>query len=165
MNWKDVGKAVGKFAPLLGTALGVPGAGAIGSLIASAFGVENNPDQIMAALSGDPDAAMKLQAIQNSHTERLEELALQTLTVELADKANARDTHKHNHMPAIICIALTVMVSAGAWMLFNLDIPEANMEISYLLFGTMLAKWGDSISFWVGTTRSSAEKDRRNPER
>jgi len=165
MNWKDVGKAVGKFAPLLGGALGGPGGAAIGSLVASSFGVENDPDKIAAAIGGDPDAAVKLLAIQNGHEERLQELALQTLAVELADKANAREAHKHNHMPALICIALTFMVSAGAWMLFNLNIPDSNMEISYLLFGTMLAKWGDSIAYWVGTTRSSAEKDRRNPER
>lgn len=26
---------------------------------------------------------------------------------------------------------------------------------------TLPAKWGDSIAYWVGTTRSSANKDRR----
>ena len=61
-------------------------------------------------------------------------------------------------MPAVICVALTFLVGAGAYLLFSVVIPEGNKEIAYLLFGTLLAKWGDSIAYWVGTTRSSAEK-------
>jgi len=54
-----------------------------------------------------------------------------------------------------------VLVGLGAYALFKFNIPEENSEIAYLLFGTLLAKWGDSIAYWIGTTRSSAEKDRR----
>jgi hypothetical protein len=61
-------------------------------------------------------------------------------------------------MPMIICIALTGMVAGGAYMLFTMDIPVDNKNIANLLFGTLLAKWGDSIAYWVGTTRSSSEK-------
>jgi CDP-diglyceride synthetase len=50
------------------------------------------------------------------------------------------------------------MVAAGAWMLFNQSIPEDNREFAYMLYGALIAKWGDSIAYFVGTTRSSAEK-------
>lgn len=160
MDWKKVGKTVGKFAPMLGTVLGGPGGGAVGALVASALGVDNDPDAIEQAVKNDPGAAVKLREVELQHKERLELIAFKTLSKELGDKANAREAHKHNPMPAIICVSLTVMVAIGAWMLFTLNIPEANKQISYLLFGTVLAKWGDSIAYWVGTTRSSAEKDR-----
>ena len=39
MDWSDVGGEVAKYAPLLGTALGGPAGGAIGALVAKAFGV------------------------------------------------------------------------------------------------------------------------------
>ena len=160
MNWKKVGKTVGKIAPMLGTALGGPGGGAIGALVASALNVANDPDSIEEAVKNDPDAAVKLREVELQHKERLELIAFKTLSKELGDKANARDAHKHNPMPAIICVGLTVMIAFSSWMLFTLNIPGANKEIAYLLFGTVIAKWGDSIAYWVGTTRSSAEKDR-----
>jgi len=160
MDWQKLGRTVGKFAPMLGTVLGGPGGGAMGALVASALGVENNPDSIAKAVENDPEAAIKLRQVELHHKEQLELIAFKTLSKELGDKADAREAHKHNPMPAIICVSLTLMVAIGAWMLFTVDIPEANKQISYLLFGTVLAKWGDSIAYWVGTTRSSAEKDR-----
>ena len=107
-----------------------------------------------------PDAAIKLKEIELAHRTRLEELLVEQAKSEIADTQHARASHRHSPMPAIICVALTFLVGAGAYLLFTVDIPDANREIAYLLFGTLLAKWGDSIAFWVGTTRSSAEKTR-----
>lgn len=159
MNWQEVGQTIGKFAPLLGGVVGGPGGAAIGALVASTLGVENEPEAISLAIKNNPQAAVNLKELQLTHKERLEELALHKLTVELGDKANARESHKHSVVPALIVGALTLMVAAGAYLLFVVDIPDSNKEICYLLFGTALAKWGDSIAYWVGTTRSSANKD------
>lgn len=160
MDWKKVGRTVGKIAPMLGTALGGPGGAVVGAIVASALGVDNSPDSIEQAVKNDPNAAVKLREVELQHKERLELIAFKTLSTELSDKANARQTHKHNPMPAFICIGLTLMIAFSAFMLFKLNIPAANKDIAYLLFGTVIAKWGDSIAYWVGTTRSSAEKDR-----
>jgi len=54
MNWKDVGKLVGTYAPLLGSLLPIPGAGMAGTLIAKALGCDNSPEAIKAAISTDP---------------------------------------------------------------------------------------------------------------
>jgi len=78
------------------------------------------------------------------------------------DKQNARAVHSISKMPAIICLVMTILVAVGAYLLFTIPVPEQNASTAYLLFGTVLAKWGDSVAYWVGTTRSSAEKDRRN---
>ena len=161
MNFKKIGKTIGKIAPLLGTALGGPGGAVVGSMVSAALGVDDNPSAIAKALSTDPQAAVKLQELQNKNEEKLHEIALGKLQAELSDKASARENHKHSLMPAIICVALTFMVAIGAYLLFTITIPAGNKEISYLLFGSLLTKWGDSIAYWVGTTRSSAEKDKR----
>jgi hypothetical protein len=160
MSWKKIGKIVGKAAPLLGTALGGPAGATVGTLIAGALGVEDTPRAVEQAVKNDPDALLKLKQFELENEQDIREHAFKVLDVELKDKQSARDSHKHNHMPAIIAVALTFLVGGGAYLLFTVHIPEANQEIAYLLFGTLLAKWGDSIAYWVGTTRSSQEKTR-----
>ena len=159
-RWKEAASLVGKFAPLLGSAFG-PGGSAIGAIVASALGVANEPDAIAKAIAADPDAAVKLREAELRNQEKLEQIGLDTFKAEQEGRANARQSHKHNPMPAIICTALTLIVGGGAYMLFTATIPDGNKEIAYLLFGTIFAKWGDSIAYWVGTTRGSAEKSRR----
>jgi hypothetical protein len=158
MNWSDISQMVGKAAPLMGTILGGPGGGAVGSMVASVLGVENDPKAVSEAIKNDPDAYVKIKKFEYDNEQQIREMVFKTLDAELKDKQNARDSHKHNPMPMIICISLTLMTSAGAYGLFQLQIPPENQNIANLLFGTLLAKWGDSIAYWVGTTRASADK-------
>lgn len=158
MNWSDIKEQLGKFAPLIGTAVGGPAGAAIGSLVASGLGVENTPEAVSQAISQDPNAAIKLKQIETDNEQHLREHAFNILNAELKDKQNARENNKHSVMPAVICCALTIMVLLGGYAIFMTEIPEANKTLANLLFGALLAKWGDSIAYWVGTTRSSAEK-------
>lgn len=160
MDWKDVGKALGKVSPLIGSVLGGPAGGAVGTLVASALGVEDDPKSVSQAIKKDPQAAEKIRKLELEAEADIRRFHLNTLEIELKDVQDARKNHQHSKMPAIICVAITIMVACGACLLFTIDIPEDNQEIAYLLFGTLLAKWGDSIAYWVGTTRSSAEKTR-----
>lgn len=160
MNWKKLGNIVGQAAPLVGAALGGPAGGAIGALLAGSLGVEESPQAIEKAIRNNPEALTKLKQFELENEQHLRDHAFKVLNTELKDKQSAREHHKHNPMPAIICIAITLLVAGGAYMLFTMDIPDSNEEIAYLLFGTLLAKWGDTIAYWVGTTRSSQEKTR-----
>lgn len=160
MDWSDVAEAVGKAAPLVGSALGGPAGASIGAMVASALDVDATPGAVAAAIKSDPQAAVKIKEMEVRDAQHLREHILKTLDAELKDKQDARQRHRHTPMPAIICIALTLLVGMGAYLLFTIDIPDDNQEIAYLLFGSVLAKWGDSIAYWVGTTRSSAEKSK-----
>jgi len=92
MDWKDVGKAIAKYAPALGTALGGPAGGAVGtlaSMVAGAFGLKPDakPDQVMAAIEKDPQAAVKLKEIEtNAKTE------MHRLNVQLAIQQSQQET-------------------------------------------------------------------------
>jgi len=79
MNWKELGRTVASFAPLLGKLLPIPGAGIVGDLIASAFGTSNTPDAIHAAIKADPEAATKLAKIEADNRALLQQ---QLLTAE-----------------------------------------------------------------------------------
>jgi hypothetical protein len=131
--------------------------------VADATGNEvNTQDDLQKAVeSATPEMMLKITQANNQFKIRMRELDNEILSSELGDLANARDKHQHHHMPAIICVALTIMVAVGAYFLFTKVIPEANTTLANLLFGATLAKWGDSIAYWVGTTRSSANKDRK----
>jgi len=160
MNWKDIQSVVGKAAPFIGTALGGPAGGAMGSMLANVLGVEPTPQAISEELRNNPEALIKLKQFELENEQQIREMAFKTLDVELKDKQSARDAHKESRMPAAICVALTAMVLLGGYAIFATEIPTANETLANLLFGALIAKWGDSIAYWVGTTRSSSDKSK-----
>ena len=93
MGWSDVGGEVAKYAPLLGTALGGPAGGAIGALVAKAFGVSEDPDAVLSAVKADPLAAVKLAQVE-ADTMRVKGDTLQAML-------NAERTSQHTTRPKI----------------------------------------------------------------
>jgi len=160
MNWKDIQSVVGKAAPFIGTALGGPAGGAMGSMLANVLGVEPSPQAISEELRNNPEALIKLKQFELENEQQIREMAFKTLDVELKDKQSAREAHKESIMPSVICVALTAMVLLGGYAIFMTEIPSANETLANLLFGALIAKWGDSIAYWVGTTRSSSDKSK-----
>ena len=160
MNWKDIQSVVGKAAPFIGTALGGPAGGAMGSMLANVLGVEPTPQAISEELRNNPEALIKLKQFELENEQQIREMAFKTLDVELKDKQSAREAHKESIMPSVICVALTAMVLLGGYAIFATEIPTANETLANLLFGALIAKWGDSIAYWVGTTRSSSDKSK-----
>ncbi len=161
MSWKKIGASIGKVAPYLGAALGGPGGAAIGEMLSKALGVDNTPDAVAAAVKADPQAALKLREFELQNKQSIRDHTFRVLDAELKDVQNARAENKHSSMPAIICVALTILIAVLVFVMFGEAIPNENQEILYMLLGTIVAKWADSIAYWIGTTRSSAEKDRR----
>lgn len=161
MSWSDIGKTIAEYAPLLGGVVGGPAGAGIGSLIASAFGVEDKPDAILKAIKADPEAAIKLRKIELDNKEALERISLEILQSELADKQNARANHKHSSMPAILSCALSLTVAGIIYLLFFLEPPEGSEDVLFMLLGVVVKEWGGSMQFWFGTTRSSAEKSKQ----
>ncbi|MBL1319609.1 MAG: hypothetical protein JKY80_02010 [Mariprofundaceae bacterium] len=98
MQWKDVGKLVGQYAPLLGDLLPIPYAGVAGKLIASAFSVENTPDAIHNAIKSDPDAAIKLAKLELDNKALLQKqmLAAETGRIQSINKT-MQDESKSEH--------------------------------------------------------------------
>ena len=87
-------------------------------------------------------------------------MALEQTKAELADKANARAMHQHSPMPMVVTMLLTAIFGGALWAVLFSEIPGANSDVAYAMLGQLSALWGASITYWVGTTRSSAEKTR-----
>lgn len=157
MNWSSIKEAVAKAAPIAGTLLGGPAGAAVGGLISSALGVEAKPEAVMAAL-GNPDNLLKLKELESNERQHLLSMQLQTLQAELGDTQNARATHVNSKMPAIVTGALTALCGGLLYALLFVDVPTDNREILIQSLGNVFGFWGASLAYWVGTTRSSAEK-------
>lgn len=88
LTWKDVAGVVGKSAPILGSLLGGPAGGLVGTMIASALGTGASPDEISQALIASPDAAVKLKQIEATRQVELQGLVVQAAANQLtADTA------------------------------------------------------------------------------
>ena len=157
MNWSSVKEAVAKVAPIAGTLLGGPAGAAVGGLISSALGVEAKPEEVMEAL-GNPDNLLKLKELESNERQHLLSMQLQTLQAELADVQNARAEHKQSMMPAVVTVMMTLICAGLLYSVMTIEMGENNKELAFTLFGTCFALWGSCVNYWVGTTRSSAEK-------
>lgn len=162
MDWKQVGNAVISVgAPLLGGALFGPAGAAVGSIIAGKFGVspDATPDQVLTAIKGDPDAALKLMEIETTHAERLQELENERLRIETADVQSARNVHQHHWMPSAITMVMCAMFGAIVGALFIWAIPGENKDIVVYMAGQVSGILTSCVTYWVGSTRASANKD------
>jgi uncharacterized membrane protein len=161
MGWSELGKKVAEFAPLLGSVVGGPAGGAIGSVVASAFGVEDKPEEIMRAVKNDPEAAVKLRKIELDNKTELERIKMEDAKAVIADKQNARANHKHSNMPAILSGVLSLVIVGIIYLLFYTPVPNDSKDVLFVILGAVMKEWGGAMQYWFGTTRSSANKDIR----
>jgi len=95
VNWDSVKDKVGKFAPVLGLALGGPAGGTVGKLLGSVLGTDDNPDNISAALDSADDATKaRILELQENNRHELETMVLQKEIEEV--KAGSQDISSVN---------------------------------------------------------------------
>ena len=105
-----------------------------------------------------PEQKIKLTNYNNTFKVDMKRLGLELDTAELSDSQHAREHNKHSKMPALIVSVLTIMVFVLTVLLVFHAVPDSNEAVFYMLIGQIVAAWMASIAYWVGTTRSSAQK-------
>lgn len=169
MEWKDVGKTVASIAPILGTVLGGPVgliAGAAGSLIANALGVESDPSAVQAAVAADPEAIVKLKQIEADHQNRLLDWQTQQIQADLENVKSAREREVKMAQagagvaswlpPALI----STIVSVGFFVVLYkyLQAPNDMGAGALLLLGTLAAAFSAVVNYYLGSSLGSAQK-------
>ena len=61
-------------------------------------------------------------------------------------------------MPAVLSVGLTLFVIGIVFALFYAEPPEGAREVLFMLLGIVVKEWANSMHYWYGTTRSSADK-------
>ncbi|SFF16994.1 hypothetical protein [Methylobacterium sp. yr596] len=166
MDWSSLGGQLAQIGlPALGTLLGGPLGGTVGAVvgkgIAAALGVAPTPEAVSTAVAADPSgSAVKLAEIE-AETKRQD--------AYLADMANARamqlglvQTHSWvSNMPAVV----TLLIFA-AWIVLTValyfvqsEIPERVYQLLSQAYGASNLALGTAIAFWLGSSRSSQQKD------
>ena len=159
MNWSDLGKKIIDLSPEIGLALSGPGGAAIGAILASQFGSGKEPEAVSAAISADPEAAVKLQQIKAEHDGLIASLARDKYLAALQDVQDARKQHADHWMPSVLTVTLTVMVSAIMTALIYVQVPDSNKDVVYLIVGQIIGAFASSISYWIGSSRGSVIKN------
>jgi len=159
MNWEKVGKAVADAAPILGGLLGGPAGSAAGVLIASTLGTSPTPEAVLERIQSDPSVLLQIKQLESDERQHIRELQIQTLQVELADTQDARKNHATHWMPSALTIGLTLMVCAMVYAIVFTEIPASNKDMAVYIFGVVTGAWTTAVSYWLGTSRSSATKD------
>lgn len=108
--------------------------------------------------AANPNQLLEIQQANQSFKLRMAELSNELTVTELGDVQDARNQHKHSIVPAVLVFMLTAMVAVGMYMLFVVEMPAANRDIGNMAFGQIFMAWLGALTFWNGTTRSSANK-------
>lgn len=174
MTWDDIGKTIGKVAPMLGTLLAPVTGGAsvaVGALLASALGVENEPEAIATALKNDPDAFIKIKELEFKEADslRAQVLALAKLEQDKYNKAHETYQTKHDMADKIALqiinrnlpiIAVLVIMNVGIVHLFkdNATLIAIASNVIGISIGNLFAERQAIVNFFFGSSLGSKQK-------
>lgn len=168
-DWRKVADFIGKAAPVLGTVVGGPigtAAGGVVSALCGLFGADPaDPGDLLAKMTADSDAYLKLKEFELAHKTELEKIALERDRLHFQDIADARgremEIAKVTGKRDIFQYGLAAVVIFGfigciAAVLFAGTKVET--AIAGTLIGYISAKADQIIVYFFGSSKGSAEK-------
>jgi len=164
--WSDVAAAVGEAAPVVGGLLGGPAGSAAGRLVASALGVEDDPDAVRRALAKDPEALAKIQALEQEHVRELRRMTLEAESTRLAQvnrtiraEVTSEDAYVRRWRPTFgYAVALAWTVQMGGLTYAVVMTPEFAAEILNAITN-MSVIWGVALSvLGINVAKRSQDK-------
>lgn len=161
-DWKAAVKTV---APVLGTALGGPLAGAAVKVLGEVLLGNPNATEVevaaaAGAMSGDQIVAMR--RADNEFKARIVEAGVKIEEIDAKDRDSARQRQAQTKDPTNAIIAFIVI---GVWGLINYNlfttvaIPETARDLIVRLLGTLDSALMLVLYFYFGSSRGSREKD------
>lgn len=173
-NLKKLSETIIKIgSPLLGSVVAGPAGAAIGNIIASTFnGKIENVDDLINKIKTSSDSNTKLAEIFLNHKIEIEKIALEQSTTELIEKnktlsldyKNIENARKSNittgtKMPHVISIFILIAFFLCIYIVLNHKNDIENKDIVYMLIGTLSASFGSVITYWIGSSTGSRNKE------
>lgn len=147
MRWQDAAKALKRIAPPAAAALGGPAGGLAATVIAGALGVEKTPAAVVEAIRTDPEAAIKLAAVEADLAK-----------AAMLDVQDARRAHAGHWMTWLVPLILLLLFAAAGASVFLVEVPISNQRIADLLLGSLLGMTASGVAYWVASSSGSAIK-------
>ncbi|PHQ89510.1 MAG: hypothetical protein COB42_06700 [Sulfurimonas sp.] len=161
--WKTIKELIGTVAPTLGTLLGGPVGAVAGSLIATALGVEDNPQAIEKELRSNPEAFLKLKKLDSDER-------IVNLNAYYADKESARNMSVKIQVSTDwlvrntgSIIALFTVISAffmDGYLLYLVQADEPINSMFTLIAGAVSTRAVQVLSFYFGESKSNTDAQR-----
>jgi hypothetical protein len=161
-DWKALVKNI---APVLGTALGGPLAGAATKFLAEAWlGKPDATEQELAeAIAGaSPEQLVRLRELDNDFKLKMRQLDINVFELEVKDRSSARELAKVDMRPQIwLSVIYTVGYFGCLYMFFAGDVavPETLKSEFGMVLGVMTAAQIKIMDFWFGSSYGSKTKD------
>ena len=147
-------------APALATAALGPAGGLVVKAISEKLGVEETPEAVAAAISADPNAALKLAEIDTKQFE-----------LEVTDRASARSMAMVALQSEDPFVRRFTYYFIAAWSTFAMivipcmifmQIPESNVRFADTILGFLLGTVIASMfAFLLGSSFGSRQKDKK----
>lgn len=167
MSWGKVKEVLGESAPIIGGLVGGPLGAGVGTIISSILGVENNPNAVLAELTANPEAVLKLKQYELDHKIKLEEIHIKELDLKLRDVASARSRQVESEKATgkrdynLYALAWTIVIGFFLIVYFLMDgtVPEDKTGVLYLLLGTLATAFMQVVHYIFGSSSGSKQKD------
>ena len=174
MNWSKVGDFLKNSLPVLGMALTGNVPGAIGSLVSSAMGVEDNPQAVMNELKNNPEAILKykLADLQSNKeviiaSQEVELKMLQTVNNTMQAETNSDDPFVRRWRPSYgysmafsWFLQMTGFTFAFVYTaIVNPDKLMVVVQQFAVLSGSLIALWGIALAV-LGVSVHNRSKDK-----
>ena len=177
MDWKDIGKTIGKVAPMIGTLLAPATGGAsvaIGALVSSVLGVENTPEAVEAEIKANPEALLKIKELEFKEAD-----ALRKQVLDLAKLENEKYTTAHTSYQAkndmadkvalqiisrnLPLIGILVVMNVAIVHLFkeNATLIAIASNVIGIAIGNLFAERQAIVNFFFGSSLGSKQKSKQ----
>lgn len=126
------------------------------------LGYETDNAEIVgkAVNSATPEQMIALTKCNNDFITRKLELQYQELANQRADTQDARKQNKGHWMTWVLPLSLLAFSALLSYGLMKIAIPEENRDIVFFIVGQVFALTAAGVTYWVGSSRGSAEKAR-----
>lgn len=152
---RDVAPTLAGAAATIATG-GNPAAGAAVSALARKLTGgrdDTDLDSMAQQILGDPARLQQFRL-------EMRQLELDELKIRTLDVQDARKTLQYSRGPVIISAVVVVGYFLATLIVMTIEIPPGSRNLAYLLLGNLGTAFGMVLTFWVGSSSGSKEKDK-----
>jgi len=166
MNFDKILPTLKAIAPTLATALGGPLAGLAVTELGKIFGIDMSQADAASQIESQlatmtPELALALKQADQQFAIDMKKLDIDILKIDAADRDSARLMARETKdwAPRVLAGWITCGLFSILGIMVFREIPGGNHDVLNILLGILAKSFGDIVSYYFGSSASSASKD------